>query len=431
MAKPIPETIKSWTTNLDGIPSLTVRTSPTPGPHSLPTDHVLVKILSVSLNYKDAEIINGLFKHHKSSVAPPNLIPCADSVGVVVAVGPTATPTSDTNITPNSHQNSSPQPPKPHWSPNDRVISVSYPLYLTGPATPTLLAAGVGSATNGVLTTYRVFPSHGLVACPPSLTTQPHLACCLPIAGTTAWMGLHWWRPISPSPDPSAAGDRSSETLLLQGTGGVSMFGLLFAFASSFAHVILTSGSDEKLARAKELVDRAFPSSTTKFSTINYRSTPQWHKRVLELTDKEGVDIIFENGGGGPPSTNSTIRSFQCVKFGGIINSIGYVGGKTDILSPDSGSDTAKGAVDGGNDEIAKAMSTNINVHALARNFTLKGLLNGPRDRMEEMLRFVEYHKIEPVVDKVFSFDDAQDALQYLWDGKLFGKVVIEVSPDA
>ncbi|KPI35781.1 Zinc-type alcohol dehydrogenase-like protein [Cyphellophora attinorum] len=423
MVEFIPETTRSWTTNLDGVPALTLRTSPTPDPHSLPVDHVLVKILSVSLNYKDAEIINGLFKHHKSSVAPPNLIPCADSVGVVVAVGPTSTPTTQASSTSS--------PPKPKWSINDRVISVSYPLYLTGPAAPALLAAGVGSATNGVLTTYRVFPSHGLVACPPSLTTQPHLACCLPIAGTTAWMGLHWWRPISSSPELFVAGDRSSESLLLQGTGGVSMFGLLFAFAANFAHVILTSGSDEKLARAEELVATAFPKSATKLSTINYRSTPQWHKRVLELTDNEGVDIIFENGGGGSPSTNSTLRSFQCVKFGGIINSIGYVGGKTDILSPSSDSDTAKGAIDGGNDEIAQAMSTNINVHALARNFTLKGLLNGPRDRMEEMLRFVEYHKIKPVVDKVFSFDDARDALQYLWDGKHFGKVVIEVSPDA
>ena len=429
MTSEIPPTTKSWTTNLDGIPALTLRSSPTPQSQDIPPNHILVRILSVSLNYKDAEIINGLFKHHKSSVAPPDLVPCADSVGVIVAIGPVSSDAS-TQAT-------------PKWTTGDHVLSVSYPNYMTGPANPTYLAAGVGSAVNGVLTTYRIFPAHGVVACPPSLITDPDLACCLPIAGTTAWMGLNWWRPLTESSDEPA--DRSHETLLLQGTGGVSMFGLLFGAAMKFQQIILTSGSDEKLARAQTLLPTSSASSSsstsTKLSGINYRKTPQWHRRVLALTSNVGVDIIFENGGGGDPSTNSTWRSLQCIKFGGVINSIGYVGGKTDTLSPKSTEPetqqepdstgpqpTADPADQDAANPTEAELRTNINVLALARNAILKGMLNGPRDRMEEMLRFVEMHKIRPVVDKVFSFEEAREALQYLWDGKHFGKVVIQVS---
>ena len=176
--------------------------------------------------------------------------------------------------------------------------------------------------------------------------------------------------------------------------------------------VLLTSGSDEKLERAfgtEELglrreVDRG----------INYRTMPEWDQEVLRLTDGEGADVIFENGGGNSSNggLSSTTRSFRCVAFGGVINSIGYVGGKRDVFGDDDGE------------------RMNVNVSALARNVTLKGLLNGPRDRFEEMLRFVDKHKIQPVVDRVFDFDEAREAMQYLWDGKHFGKVVIKVASE-
>lgn len=121
---------------------------------------------------------------------------------------------------------------------------------------------------------------------------------------------------------------------------------------------------------------------------------------MLALTNNEGVDIIFENGGA------STLRkSFECIAFGGLINCIGYLSGKED----------------------AEGDRTNTNVLALKRNVTLKGLLNGPRDRLEEMLGFYGEKGIKPVVDKVFGFEEAQAGLDYLWEGGHFGKVVVRV----
>jgi NADPH:quinone reductase-like Zn-dependent oxidoreductase len=155
--------------------------------------------------------------------------------------------------------------------------------------------------------------------------------------------------------------------------------------------VIITSSSDAKLEKARKLgADK----------TINYKTFPNWDEEVLKMTDGEGVDIIFENGGA------ATLRkSFECIAFGGLINCIGYLSGKEDAASD----------------------RTNTNVLALKRNVTLKGLLNGPRDRFAEMLMFYEAKGIKPVIDRVFKFDESKDALKYLFSGGHFGKVVIKV----
>jgi NADPH:quinone reductase-like Zn-dependent oxidoreductase len=163
-------------------------------------------------------------------------------------------------------------------------------------------------------------------------------------------------------------------------------------YGLTFQTVIITSSSDAKLEQARKLgADK----------TINYRTNPDWDEEVLKMTNDEGADIIFENGGA------STLRkSFDCVAFGGLINSIGYLGGKQD----------------------APGERTNTNVLALKRNVTLKGLLNGPRDRLEEMLAFYEEHKIHPVIDRVFPFAESKEALKYLFQGGHFGKVIIKVA---
>lgn len=120
-----------------------------------------------------------------------------------------------------------------------------------------------------------------------------------------------------------------------------------------------------------------------------------------EITNGEGVDIIFENGG-----AKTLRKSFDCIAFGGLIDCIGYLSGKED----------------------AEGDRTNTNVLALMRNVTLKGILNGPKDRFEEMLRFYDEKKIRPVVDKVFAFGEAKEALEYLFKGGHFGKVVVKVA---
>lgn len=120
----------------------------------------------------------------------------------------------------------------------------------------------------------------------------------------------------------------------------------------------------------------------------------------MELTDQEGADIILETGG-----AKTLRKSFDSIAYGGIISCIGYLSGKQD----DPGD------------------RTNVNLLALARNVTLKGILNGPRDRFEEMIRFYEEHEIHPVVDRVFGFEEAKEALEYLFSGSHFGKVVVKV----
>jgi len=152
---------RQYQTSLDGISNLRLETVTIPSPEKR---QILVQINAVSLNYKDAEVIEGLFGHHKSSVAPRNLVPCADSAGTVVAKGSEVF----------------------RWDTGDRVLSVSYPDFLTGQVKPEYLSKGVGSAVNGVLTEYRLFEETAVVRTPEYLTDDE--ACCFQIAGTTAWM---------------------------------------------------------------------------------------------------------------------------------------------------------------------------------------------------------------------------------------------------
>ena len=317
-------------------------------------------------------VIMGLYGHHKSysnQVIEP-IVPCSDICGTVV-------------YSASSSWNSFKQ--------GQRVTSNFFTTYMTGQIKESHMASGLGLPEPGVLTEYRCFSADALVAVPDHLTNEE--ACCLPIAGTTAWMSLFGMRPIGMA-ERMAKGegvDGKKESVLLQGTGGVSIAGLQIAHAAGMK-TIVTSSSDEKLEKAKALGANA---------GVNYRSNSNWQDEVLKFTDGEGVDIIFENGG-----AQTLRKSFDCVAFGGLINCIGYLSGKEDAEDGDR---------------------LNTNVLALRRNVTLKGILNGPKDRMEEMVRFYEKDRIRPVVDKVFEFEQAKEALEYLFSGGHFGKVVVRV----
>ena len=312
----------------------------------------------------------GLYNHHKSVQHPPALVPCSDMCGVVVAVGKYRADPSD------PYTNAAFQ-----LSAGDRVISTFAPTHITGQVQARDLANGLGGPVSGVLTQYRVFPTYAVVKVPDYLSDEE--ASCLPIAAMTAWMSLNCMRPQG-----QIVG--GGETILCQGTGGVSIAGLQIASAVG-ASVIVTSSSDAKLERAKALGAS---------SLINYKTSPEWENEVNKATSDAGADIIFEVGGA------KTLRqSFDCIKFGGLIACIGYLSGK----------------VDEGTDR------TNTNLLCLRRNVTLKGIINGPRDRLEEMLRFYEEKKIKPVVDKVFKFEEGRAALEYLFSGAHFGKVVVKV----
>ncbi|KIW71433.1 hypothetical protein PV04_03602 [Phialophora macrospora] len=328
-------------------------------------DEVLVEIHAVSLNYRDVEVCIGDYDHHESIESPSAVIPCSDMVGTVVKVGPRSSPDRENR-----------------WVEGDRVMAIFNLTHLTGQISDEHLPSGLGLPLPGVLVEYRCFPDEGLVRVPDHLSDEE--GSTLPIAAVTAWMAMNWMRPIG---DPIQGKDT---VVLLQGTGGVSMAGLQMAKANGLT-TIVTSSSGQKLERAKELgADHL----------INYRTHPNWHEQVMAITNNKGVDIIFEQGG---PETLA--KSFACVKWGGLISCIGYLSGKID---------QAENVV-------------NTNVLALRRNVTLKGIWNGPRDRLEEALGLYKHKEIHPVVDKVFGFDDAKEAFEYVAAGSHFGKVVIKV----
>lgn len=323
----------------------------------------------------------GLYKHHKtvSSDSAP-LVPASDMCGTIASVGPGVSA----------------------WKPGDRVLSIFNQGHLTGQIKEPQMSTGLGLPLQGVLQTHRVFPATGLVRAPAHMSDEE--AACLPIAAVTAWMSINQFRPLG---QPGGKG----EVVVLQGTGGVSISGLQIAHAAgatstfslfplqtsaSFKYAnspaIVTSSSDAKLDKAKALgADHV----------INYRTTPAWDEAVMALTNNEGADIILECGG-----AKTLGKSFNAVAFGGTIACIGYLSGK----------------------ENEPEDRTNVNLLALRRNVTLKGLLNGPRDRFEEMVRFYEEHGIRPVVDRVFGFEEGREALGYLFSGSHFGKVVVKVA---
>ncbi|KAH8674165.1 oxidoreductase [Xylariales sp. PMI_506] len=354
--------MKQWVTNQDGLDKLQLVEAPMPDESGLKENEVLVKISRVSLNYRDTEVIMGLYGHHDSmKQGAAALVPCSDICGSVVKTGSDST----------------------GFAIGDRVMATFNQTHVTGQIQEKDMASGLGFPTPGCLSEYRVFAATGLVKVPDYMSDEE--ASCLPIAAVTAWMSINSFQPLG---QPAQGGGKF---VLLQGTGGVSISGLQIAKALGFS-TIVTSSSDDKLERARALGADYL---------INYRATPEWQEKVLEITGGAGADIIFETGGAG-----TLDKSFQCVAWGGLISCIGYLAGKED----------------------APGSRINTNLLALKRNVSLKGILNGPRDRFQEMLGLYKEKEIKPVVDRVFEFSEASEALQYLFGGQHFGKVVIKVA---
>ncbi|KAI3319276.1 putative alcohol dehydrogenase [Xylariaceae sp. AK1471] len=291
------------------------------------------------------------------------LVPCSDASGTVVKVGSTA-----------SHQ----------WREGDRVFTLMRPTHLTGPSRPEHNSSTIGIPLPGVLVEYRVFPASALLRVPAYMTLEE--ACTLTVAATTAWMALNWDQPIG---RPRRGKD---VVVLLQGTGGVSIAGLQQAKALGLT-TIVTSSSDTKLQLAKDLGADY---------TVNYTKSPDWDAEVLRLTGGNGADIILETGG---PGTMD--RSLNCVACGGNISAVGILTGSMEKEE--------------GKSKLA------IGMRLIQRNATLKGINVGPKDRAEEMMKLYETAHIRPIVDRVFEFGDAQEALRHVRSGSHVGKVVITV----
>lgn len=254
----------------------------------------------------------------------------------------------------------------------DRVAATFFQVWIDGPPAFGKWWALGANPLDGMLAEYVVLHEDGLVGLPEHLSFEE--AAALPCAGVTAWHGLF------------VAGRRvkAGDNVLVIGTGGVSMLAAQFAHAAG-ARVIATSSSDEKLARAKKLgVSEG----------INYRTHPDWEKEVMRLTNGHGADIIIESAGAG-----TLAKSFQSVAFTGKIALIGVLAREGDT-----------------------------NPHGLMmKGAALQGIFVGNRAMFEEMLRAIEVNRIKPIVDRVFDFNEAREAYDYLAAGRHFGKLVIRI----
>jgi NADPH:quinone reductase-like Zn-dependent oxidoreductase len=321
--------------------AVTQRPDPRPG-HG----QVLVRVRAVSLNYRDLLTVQG--KYNPKQKLP--LIPCSDGVGEIVEVGDGVT----------------------RVRPGDRVCANFAQRWIAGEPDREKLRSTLGGPLDGMLAELVALSEEGVVRVPDHLTDEE--AATLPCAGLTAWSAL-----------VTDGGLAAGDTVLLQGTGGVSIFALQFAKLLGL-RTIITSSSDEKLERARALgADE----------TINYQQTPDWGPRVKELTGGTGVDLVVEVGGAG-----TLKQSLLAVRMGGAIALMGVLAGNSlELPLP----------------------------LIFMQRVRIQGTLVGSREGFETMNRAVALHKLRPVVDRVFPFEETRAALELMERGGHFGKICIRV----
>ncbi len=326
-----------------GLDQLVVGERPRPVPGH---GEVLLRMKAMSFNYRDILMVNG----HYNPKQPLPLIPCSDGVGEVVEIGEKVS----------------------RFQPGDRVATLFCQSWGGGEPDKTKLGSTLGGPVDGTLAEYMVLPEDGVVAVPEHLTNVE--AATLPCAALTAWSAL-----------ATQGNVRAGDTVLVQGTGGVSLFALQIARALG-ARVIATSSRDSKLETARKLGS---------WQEINYVENPAWGKIVREMTDGIGVDHIVEVGGAG-----TLQQSLQAIRIGGHISLIGVLSGtKTDL-------------------DI---------IPILMQNVRIQGILVGSRDGFEAMNRCFAQHEIRPVIDRVFPFEEAREALVYMSGGRHVGKICVEI----
>ena len=319
--------------------ALSERDDPVPGP-----GEVLVRIAASSINYRDLTTIEDPAPR---GIAYPR-IPNSDGAGEVVEVGAGVS----------------------RFAPGDRVCGTFFQSWIDGPVTPRDMGAALGGTAEGMLAELRALPEQGLVATPSGLTDRE--ASTLPCAALTAWNSL-----------VEVGGVGPGDTVLLLGTGGVSVMALQFCRMLG-ARAIITSSSSAKLDRCTAL---------GAWATINYRENPEWEQEVLRLTDGRGVDHTVEVGGAG-----TLEKSITATRVAGSIGLIGVLTGGT--INP---------------------------TLVMRKSLRLQGVYVGSRRMFEDMNRAIEHHGMRPVIDRCFDFDDARAAYHCMRAAGHFGKLVITV----
>jgi NADPH:quinone reductase-like Zn-dependent oxidoreductase len=315
---------------------------------------VLIKVRAVSLNYRDLMVVKGFYN---PKMALPR-IPCSDGAGEVVAVGDGVN----------------------RVGVGDRVCGIFMQRWLDGPLTAERSKATLGGDVDGMLAEYALLAQDGVIRFPEHLSYEE--AATLPCAGVTAWNALHHAGEVA---HPVLPG----ETVVIQGTGGVSLFALQFAKLLG-ATVIGTSSSDEKLKRAYGLgLDAG----------CNYRERPEWSKWVAEVTGGRGADRIIEVGGGGTFG-----QSLRAARVGGMVAQIGVLSGAA----------------------TSEPLALTPILHKQLR---VQGIYVGSRTMFEQMNAVIAKAALHPVIDRVFAFDQARDAFLHMESASHFGKIVIRMAP--
>lgn len=327
----------------DGAYTLAWEQAPVPAPAG---HEVLVRVRAASLNRRDVYVLKGQYPMPPR----PAVVPLSDGAGEVVATGAGVT----------------------RFTVGDRVVALFFQRWLHGRPDARTPDSALGGQLDGMLSEYVCLSEEGLTAIPHGYSCEE--ASTLPCAAVTAWNGLF-----------TRGRMRPGDNVLLLGTGGVSIFGLQFAIAAG-ARAIITSSSDEKLARARALGAAV---------TINYATTAQWSGAVRAATGDEGVHQVLEVGG-----TGTLPQSLASLAPGGHIALIGGLAG----------------------------FGADIPVMALLyANATASGIYAGSRANFEAMRAFIEQHRIRPVIDRIYEFDDAAAAYQRIDAGQHLGKVVIKL----
>jgi NADPH:quinone reductase-like Zn-dependent oxidoreductase len=324
-----------------GIDNLAVSERPEPktGP-----GEVKIRMRAVSLNFRDLLMVQGLYNPRQ----PLPIIPCSDGVGEVLEVGEGVSRVKK----------------------GDRVAGCFFQGWFAGEPTTEKAISTLGSPLDGMLTEIRVLEEGGVVHVPDHLSDEQ--AATLPCAALTAWSALATY-----------GGINASHTILVQGTGGVALFGLQIGKMLG-ARVAVISSSEAKLDRAAKMgADHG----------INYKETPQWGKAVRQWAGGEGVDHVVEVGGAG-----TLQESLQAVRIGGQISMIGVLAGA--------------------------AKELNI-LPILMKNIRVQGIFVGHRESFESMNRAMALHKLVPVVDRVFPFREVKEALHVMERGEHFGKICL------
>lgn len=320
---------------------LAERPDPRPGP-----GQVLIRVRAVSINYRDLLTVEG--KYNPKQKLP--LIPCSDGAGEVIAVGEGVT----------------------RVKPGDRVCGIFAQRWTAGEPSREKLRSTLGGPFDGMLAELAVLHEEGVVVVPPHLTWEE--AATLPCAGLTAWSALVTHGRLT-------AGD----TVLLLGTGGVSIFALQLAKLLGL-RALITSSSDEKLERARQLGASGL---------INYREKPEWSGAVRDLTEGAGVDLVVEVGGAG-----TLEQSLRSVRMGGTIGLIGNLAG---IVA-----------------QVPLAL-------VFMQQVRLQGILVGHREGFEAMNRAIAQHEMRPVIDRVFEYEEARAAFELMAASGHFGKICVRV----